>query len=102
MLFATDGLHELRNQSDEDFSWDRLGELWSECAQKSADESLDYLYEGAKSFANGSGPQDDLTAIALRVPVEIAKVGCSPSGAAALENDFESSAELPVCAAISL
>ena len=102
VLFATDGLHELRNQRDEDFSWDRLGELWCECARKSADESLDHLFEGAKSFSNGSGPHDDITAVALRVPTEAEIVQGGPSGFAPIENNLESSAELPVCAAISL
>jgi serine phosphatase RsbU (regulator of sigma subunit) len=102
VLFATDGLHELRNQRDEDFSWDRLGELWCECARKTADESLHHLFEGAKSFSNGSGPHDDITAVALRVPLEPGSVGTSLSRVGAPENTFESSAELPVCAAISL
>jgi hypothetical protein len=104
VLFATDGLHELRNQRDEDFSWDRLGELWCECTRKTADESLDHLFEGAKSFSNGSGPQDDVTAVALKVPIEPAagSVRNSPEGVASLDNNFESSSELPVCAAISL
>jgi hypothetical protein len=70
--------------------------------RKTADESLDHLFEGAKSFSNGSGPHDDITAVALRVPIEPVAVGSSPSGAAPLENNFESSGELPVCAAISL
>lgn len=102
VLFATDGLHELRNQHDEDFSWDRLGELWCECTRKTADESLDHLFEGARSFSNGSGPQDDITAVALKVPIEQEAVRSSPEKVALLENNFESSSELPVCAAISL
>jgi serine phosphatase RsbU (regulator of sigma subunit) len=102
VLFATDGLHELRNQRDEDFSWDRLGELWCECTRKTADESLDHLFAGAKSFSNGSGPHDDITAVALRVPTQAEVLQSGPSGVAITENAFESSAELPVCAAISL
>jgi serine phosphatase RsbU (regulator of sigma subunit) len=104
VLFATDGLHELRNHRDEDFSWDRLGELWCECTRKTADESLDHLFEGAKSFSNGSGPQDDVTAVALKVPIETEAVSMqsSPEGVVSLEKNLESSGELPVCAAISL
>ena len=34
VLFATDGLHELRNHRNEDFGWDRMGELWSACGPK--------------------------------------------------------------------
>lgn len=102
VLFATDGLHELRNQRDEDFSWDRLGELWCECTRKTADESLDHLLAGVRSFPNGLGPHDDITAVALRVPTEAEIVQSGPPGVAIIENTFESSAELPVCAAISL
>jgi serine phosphatase RsbU (regulator of sigma subunit) len=70
VLFATDGLHELRNERDEDFGWDQMGELWSGCAGTSADESLEYLFAGAKSFSGRSGQHDDITAVALRVPLE--------------------------------
>ena len=101
VLFATDGLHELRNHRDEDFSWDRLGELWCECARKTADESLDHLFAGAKSFSNGSAPHDDITAVALRVPAEAEIAQSSPLGVVTAEN-FEPSTDLPVCAAISL
>lgn len=69
VLFATDGLHEMRNQSGQDFSWNQLGETWSNCAQKSADESLDLLFEGVKHFALHSEQKDDITAVALKVPV---------------------------------
>jgi sigma-B regulation protein RsbU (phosphoserine phosphatase) len=69
VLFATDGLHELRNQSGDDFSWKHLPETWSKCAQKSADESLDLLFEGVKQFAIQSEQKDDITAVALKVPV---------------------------------
>jgi phosphoserine phosphatase RsbU/P len=69
VLFATDGLHELRNQSGDDFSWKHLPETWSKCARKSADESLDLLFEGVKQFAMQSEQKDDITAVALKVPV---------------------------------
>ncbi len=101
VLFATDGLHELRNHRDEDFGWDRLGELWSECSQKSADESLEHLFAGAKLFSNDSGPHDDITAVALRVP-HLVESGANnaPVRARDCEN-LELMSELPVCAAIS-
>jgi phosphoserine phosphatase RsbU/P len=69
VLFATDGLHEMRNQSGDDFSWKQLPETWSNCAQKSADESLDLLFEGVKHFSPHSEQRDDITAVALKVPV---------------------------------
>jgi serine phosphatase RsbU (regulator of sigma subunit) len=82
VLFATDGLHEMRNQSGEDFSWNQLGKTWSNCAQKSADESLDLLFEGVKQFALHSEQKDDITAVALKVPVHAEKYipGTAPDG----------------------
>jgi serine phosphatase RsbU (regulator of sigma subunit) len=68
VLFATDGLHEMRNQSGDDFAWKYLPETWSNCAQKSADESLDILFEGVKHFSPESVQNDDITAVALKVP----------------------------------
>jgi phosphoserine phosphatase RsbU/P len=73
VLFATDGLHEMRNRSGEDFSWNQLGEIWSNCAQKSADESLDFLFEGVKKFSLHSEQKDDITAVALKVRVPVEK-----------------------------
>jgi sigma-B regulation protein RsbU (phosphoserine phosphatase) len=101
VLFATDGLHELRNHRDEDFGWDRMGEIWSGCARKSADESLDYLFDGAKSFSCTPGQQDDITAIALRVPLEAESGVHAARARELLRDNFESVSELPVCAAIS-
>jgi phosphoserine phosphatase RsbU/P len=69
VLFATDGLHEIRDRSDNDFSWERLGELWRECRNKSAEESLDYLFAGAVEFSRGGKPpHDDITAVVLKLP----------------------------------
>jgi sigma-B regulation protein RsbU (phosphoserine phosphatase) len=73
VLFATDGLHEMRNQSDEDFSWKQLPEIWSTCAQKSADESLDLLFDGVKHLSPHPEQKDDITAVALKVPVPAEK-----------------------------
>lgn len=73
VLFATDGLHEMRNHAGEDFSWKQLPETWSNCAQKSADESLDLLFEGVKRFSPHSEQKDDITAVALKVPLPAEK-----------------------------
>jgi serine phosphatase RsbU (regulator of sigma subunit) len=69
VLFATDGLHEMRNQSGDDFSWKELPETWSNCGQRSADEALEILFEGVKHFSPHSAQKDDITAVALKVPV---------------------------------
>jgi phosphoserine phosphatase RsbU/P len=69
VLFATDGLHEIRDRRDNDFSWERLGEIWHKCRCKSAEESLNYLFEGAEEFSRGGpSPHDDITAVVLKIP----------------------------------
>lgn len=72
VLFATDGLHELRNEKGEDLSWGKLADIWNECHCRSADESLDFLFDEAQSFSGAGQRHDDITAIALRVPMQTA------------------------------
>jgi phosphoserine phosphatase RsbU/P len=69
VLFATDGLHELRDVRGDDFGWTRMAEIWTECRPASADESLECLLHGAKHFAVGGLQHDDITAIALKIPL---------------------------------
>ena len=67
VLFATDGLHELRDSHDRDFSWDKMSEIWRQCRTKSAEESLDFLFEGAEQFSESGRQHDDITAVVLKV-----------------------------------
>lgn len=68
VLFATDGLHELRNRDDQDFSWEKMRKIWQQCRSRSAEESLDSLFEGAQHFCEGgSEQQDDITAVVLKI-----------------------------------
>ena len=69
VLFATDGLHELRDGQDRDFSWEKLTEIWAQCRCKTAEQSLGLLFDEARQFAEGgSEQQDDITAVVLKVP----------------------------------
>jgi sigma-B regulation protein RsbU (phosphoserine phosphatase) len=68
VLFATDGLHEMRNALKEDLSWGKLEEIWQQCRCKSADECLDFLFDEVRSFSASSGSHDDMTAVVLKVP----------------------------------
>ena len=68
VLFATDGLHELRGIRGDDFGWSKMAEIWRESRLASADESLESLLRGAKHFAVDGLQQDDITAIALKIP----------------------------------
>ena len=68
VLFATDGLHEMRNAQNEDLSWGKLEEIWKQCGCKSADECLDFLFEQVREFSASGGSHDDITAVVLKVP----------------------------------
>lgn len=70
ILFATDGLHELQDSNGIDFSWARMPEIWEQCHRKSADQSLECLFDGAKKFSAGGLQNDDITAVVLKVPEE--------------------------------
>lgn len=67
VLFATDGLHELRDEQSNDFSWQKLREIWRQCWDKSAKESLDFLFEEAGRFSRDGRQNDDVTAVVLKV-----------------------------------
>jgi hypothetical protein len=69
--FATDGLHEIRNQQGDDLSWGKLGEIWNQCRCKSADESLDFLFDEVQLFSADGLRHNDITAIALKVPMDV-------------------------------
>jgi sigma-B regulation protein RsbU (phosphoserine phosphatase) len=67
VLFATDGLHELRNSEDAFLSAAELADHWHTCGKNSADESLKSLFERVRVFSNGTGQHDDITAVVLKV-----------------------------------
>src|SRR5271155_5525948 len=54
VLFATDGLHEMKNAQDSFLNAEELGELWRQCAKRSAGDSLDYLFSCMRAFSNGA------------------------------------------------
>jgi phosphoserine phosphatase RsbU/P len=66
VLFATDGLHELCNPEGTEFSTKRLTEIWSQCGGKSAAQALQFLFDALGAFSD-QGPQDDVTAVVLKV-----------------------------------
>jgi len=66
VLLATDGLHELRNKQDEDFSWGALSEVWQSCRRQSAKETLDRLFAAVKEFSLGSAQHDDITVVVVK------------------------------------
>jgi sigma-B regulation protein RsbU (phosphoserine phosphatase) len=68
VLFATDGLHESRNQQGAEFCSAAMSQTWARCRCKPAVESLDYLFDGLHAFSEGNGQDDDVTAVVLTIP----------------------------------
>jgi sigma-B regulation protein RsbU (phosphoserine phosphatase) len=67
VMFATDGLHELRNGEGVEFCTSHLEEVWAQCIHASATESLDFVFARQLAFSDGSPPHDDITAVVLKV-----------------------------------
>jgi sigma-B regulation protein RsbU (phosphoserine phosphatase) len=67
VLFASDGLHELRNHEEIEFGAAHLGAAWSQCHHKSASESVDFVFNRQRAFSKGNAPHDDITAVVLKV-----------------------------------
>jgi serine phosphatase RsbU (regulator of sigma subunit) len=67
VLFATDGLHELRNREDVEFCTTQMEDVWSPCWRRSAAESVDVVFDRMLAFSAGSAPHDDITAVVLKV-----------------------------------
>jgi sigma-B regulation protein RsbU (phosphoserine phosphatase) len=67
VLFASDGLHELRNAEGVEFCTARMEEVWTQCRCKSATESVDFVFDHQLAFSNGNPPHDDITAVVLKV-----------------------------------
>jgi phosphoserine phosphatase RsbU/P len=66
VLLATDGLHEIRNSLDEDFSWGKLSEVWQHCRGTSAEDTLNHLFARVKEFSAGSAQHDDITVVVVK------------------------------------
>ena len=67
VLFASDGLHESHNGNAVEFCTAKMIEVLAECGNKSAVESMDFIFESLREFSQGSAPHDDITALMLKV-----------------------------------
>jgi phosphoserine phosphatase RsbU/P len=66
VLFATDGLHEARDENGREFGSEQLGELCAEYECKSADQILDAVFKGIETSGEWK-LHDDVTAVVLKV-----------------------------------
>ena len=67
VLFASDGLHELRNGEGVEFCTTKMAEVWAQCERKSAAGSVDFIFDHQMAFSDGVAPHDDITAVVLKV-----------------------------------
>ena len=67
VLFASDGLHEMRNGDGVELDSDEMNQIWAQCGRKSAAESLDFVFDRLFGFGRDSAPHDDITAVVLKV-----------------------------------
>ncbi len=67
VLFATDGLHELRNHEGVEFCTTEMEEVLAQCQPRSATESANFIFDKQAAFSGGSAPHDDITAVVLKV-----------------------------------
>jgi sigma-B regulation protein RsbU (phosphoserine phosphatase) len=67
VLFATDGLHELRNGEGVEFCTAHMGEAWAQCRHKSASESVNFVFDCQVAFSDGNVPHDDISMAVLKV-----------------------------------
>jgi sigma-B regulation protein RsbU (phosphoserine phosphatase) len=67
VLFASDGLHELRNREGEEFCTSEIMAAWAQCRRKSATESVKFVFDRQDAFSDGTAPHDDITAVVLKV-----------------------------------
>jgi len=67
VLFATDGMHELRNRQEVEFCTAKMKDVWARCCRKTATESVDVVFDRLLAFSEGCPPHDDITAVVLKV-----------------------------------
>jgi serine phosphatase RsbU (regulator of sigma subunit) len=44
-----------------------MEEVWAQCRHKSAAESVDFVFDRQLAFSDGNVPDDDITAVVLKV-----------------------------------
>ncbi|OGF14271.1 MAG: hypothetical protein A2W00_03840 [Candidatus Eisenbacteria bacterium RBG_16_71_46] len=65
LLLYSDGVSEAMNARDEQFSDERLYELWSSCSAKSTDEIIPCLFDEVEKFRGNATQSDDMTAVVV-------------------------------------
>jgi len=67
ILLLSDGLPELKNKKDEQYSYSKVKEEFRSSAEKSPDEIVEHLKKSASEWLNGLEPDDDVTFVIIKV-----------------------------------
>jgi len=67
ILLISDGLPELRNEKEEEFSYKRVRNLFEENATKSPEKIITELKNAGSSWINDKNPEDDVTFVIIKV-----------------------------------
>jgi sigma-B regulation protein RsbU (phosphoserine phosphatase) len=66
-VFCSDGVFEAGDALDRDFGAERLLEVVAACRRKSSREIVDAIFAAIHEFRGDASPNDDMTAVALRI-----------------------------------
>jgi serine phosphatase RsbU (regulator of sigma subunit) len=67
VLMLTDGAIEIQSPEGDLFGVERAKECVRQCRHKTAQEIIDRLYETVLDFSKRGNPEDDVTAVVLKV-----------------------------------
>ncbi len=67
ILLFTDGLPELKNDSNEMYGYDRTKTAFHSVGEKEPDEIIEHLKNSASQWANNRDPEDDITFVVIKL-----------------------------------
>jgi len=67
VLLLTDGLPELKNESNEMYGYDKTKTEFHSVGEKEPEEIVDHLKNSASQWVNGKEPDDDVTFVVIKV-----------------------------------
>ena len=69
-VFCSDGVYDANNARGEDYGLDRLLKVVSDARQQPAREIVDTIFKSVQDFRGDTPPNDDMTAVAVRITHE--------------------------------
>jgi len=67
LLMLSDGLPELKNESNEMYGYDRIKTEFKLVGAKEPEEIIEHLKDSASNWVNGKEPEDDVTFVVIKV-----------------------------------